>query len=96
MFAAVTRDIIQTVLHCSLDCKIHRQWMKIWARIQVSRGSLPIHFPFLSPKTNWKSSSLLMTGPRTSNMFLALVLAACRKNHAMQERVEQMLSDKRL
>ena len=58
MLDAVTRGIIQTALYCSLDCEIHRQWKKICARIQVSGGSLPIHFPLLSPETNWRSSSL--------------------------------------
>ena len=58
MLAAVTRGINQTALHCSFDCEIHRQWLKICARIQVSGGSLPIHFPLLSPETNWRSSSL--------------------------------------
>jgi hypothetical protein len=38
----------------------------------------------------------LMTGTGMSNAFLALVLAACKKNHATQKRVQRMKGDKRL
>lgn len=93
MLAAVTRGIIQTALHCSIDCEIHRQWMKICARIQVSGGSLPIHFPLLSPETNWRSSSLpndrakdvqCVSGSRSSCVY------------EKQKRVQRMEGDKRL